>query len=210
MYGFVITSILTGFGTGYLYLYGDEIFIPKSLLEFYGGFLPIMFIFLGVFIVVVYTGVFPALNLFLNEEKTMWILRHLPLSNETIIYGKTAALSLCFITTIPFVAYISIFIGSENILFLVWFLIYSYIASLIISIPLGVKYVGKKSDIMLLYSVSMLLFLVLGFGVFIGMLFESLFSYYVVFYLMVIAVEILVLYASIKISSSIYYLKYNV
>jgi hypothetical protein len=155
-------SIFTALGTGYLFLYGTDLFIPESMQRYLSGFLPSLFVFLGCYVVVMYAAVFPALNLFLTEEKTMWILRSLPVSNETIVYGKTLALSLCFLTTLPFLAFIPIFQGASDLLFLFWFLVFSFLAAVIIALPLGVKYVGKKSDILLLYSVAMILFVLLS------------------------------------------------
>jgi hypothetical protein len=49
-----------------------------------------------------------------------------------------------------------------DLLFLFWFLGFSFLAAVIIALPLGVKYVGKKSDILLLYSVAMILFVLLS------------------------------------------------
>jgi hypothetical protein len=161
-FSFVSMSITTALGTGYLYLYGTDLFIPESIQRFVGGFLPSLFVFLGCYIVVMYAAVFPALNLFLTEEKTMWILRNLPIKNETIVYGKTLALSLCFLTTLPFLAFVPLFLGVDDLLFLFWFLVFSFLAAVIIAIPLGVKYVGKKSDILLLYSIAMILFVLLS------------------------------------------------
>ncbi|MBN1861801.1 MAG: hypothetical protein JW840_10120 [Candidatus Thermoplasmatota archaeon] len=161
-FSFVSMSIMTAVGTGYLFLYGAELLIPESLQRYVSGFLPSLFVFLGCYIVVMYTAVFPALNLFLTEEKTMWILRNLPLTNETIIYGKTLALSLSFLTTLPFLAVIPLFLGVDDLFFLLWFLGFSFLAAVIIAVPLGVKYVGKKSDILLLYSVAMILFVLLS------------------------------------------------
>jgi hypothetical protein len=161
-FSFVFMSVSTALGTGYLYLYGTDLFIPESLQKIIGGFLPSMFVFLGCYIVVMYTAVFPALNLFLTEEKTMWILRNLPVKNETIVYGKTMMLGLCFITAIPYLAFIPIFLGVNDLVFIFWFLGFSFLAAVIIAVPLGVKYVGKKSDILLLYSVAMILFVILG------------------------------------------------
>jgi hypothetical protein len=209
-FSFIFSSCFTGFGAGYLYVYGDKLFIPESLLRLYGGFLPSMFVFMGIFIVVVYTGVFPALNLFLNEEKTMWIIRHIPLRSDTIVFGKTSALALCFLTSIPFVPYISIFLGFEKIIFLIWFLIFSYIACIIISVPLGVKYVGKKSDIMLLYSIAMILFAVLGSAAMLGMFIENQFENPLIFYVLILLLEIMILYISLKISSKILSVKYPI
>jgi len=159
---FISMSITTALGTGYLYLYGTDLFIPESIRKLVSGFLPTLFVFLGCYIVIMYAAVFPALNLFLTEEKTMWILRNLPLKNETIIYAKTLALSLSFLATLPFLAFIPIFLGVDDLLFLLWFLGFSFLAAIIIAIPLGVKYVGKKSDILLLYSVAIILFILLS------------------------------------------------
>jgi hypothetical protein len=161
-FSFVSMSIMTALGTGYLFVYGTDLLIPESIQKYISGFLPTLFVFLGCYIVVMYAAVFPALNLFLTEEKTIWILRNLPLKNETIVYGKTLALSLCFLTTLPFLAFIPTFLGVDDLLFLFWFLCFSFLAAVIIAIPLGVKYVGKKSDILLLYSVAMILFVLLS------------------------------------------------
>lgn len=162
LFSFIVTAILTAVFTGYFAVYGADVLIPESFLEYAGDFLPNMFVFLGVYIVVIYTGVFPSLNLFLNEEKTLWILRNLPISCEDVIKGKILSLSLCFVAAIPFVAYLVVFIGLDDIVFLVWFFVFSFIAAVGISLPFAAKYVGKKSDILLLYSVSMILFAVLG------------------------------------------------
>ncbi len=161
-FSFISMSVTTALGTGYLYLHGTDLFIPESIQKLISGFLPSLFVFIGCYIVVMYAAVFPALNLFLTEEKTMWILRNLPIKNETIIYGKTLALSLCFLTTLPFLAFVPIFLGVDDLLFLFWFLVFSFLAAVIIAVPLGVKYVGKKSDILLLYSVAMILFVILS------------------------------------------------
>ena len=209
LFSFVFSSVITGLFSGYLFLYGDEILIPEPLRETLGGFLPSMFLFLGVYVVVMYTAVFPSLNLFLNEEKTMWIIRYLPIKNDTIVYGKVSALSLCFLTSIPFIFYISIFTGFDQFGFILWFLIFSYIAGIIVSVPLGVKYVGKKSDILLLYSVSMILFLVLGLMVSFVNIIEKFFSNPLIFYLLILLFEIVILYFSLKFSSQILALKYN-
>ncbi|MDH7507759.1 MAG: hypothetical protein QHH15_08265, partial [Candidatus Thermoplasmatota archaeon] len=209
LFSFVLTSVTTGLFSGYFFLYGNEILIPESLRETLGGFLPSMFVFLGVYIVVMYTAVFPALNLFLNEEKTMWIISYLPIKNDTVVFGKVSALSLCFLTSIPFIPYVSIFTGFDRIFFLLWFLVFSYIAGVIVSIPLGVKYVGKKSDILLLYSVSMILFLILGITIGFINVIDRFFIHPIVFYLLILFFEIFILYFSLKFSSRILALKYN-
>jgi hypothetical protein len=197
---FISTSAFTGLGAGYLYLYGDELFIPESLRAMYGEFLPSMFIFLGVFVVIIYTAVFPSLILFLNEEKTMWIIRHIPVKNETILWGKLSTLLLCFVTGLPFIPFILIFIEPENLSFLIWFLVFAYLASVIVSFPIGVKYVGKKSDIMLLYSVTMLLLFILGFGSFIGLYIWENHPYPILPSILIILIEFIALYITLKLS----------
>ena len=209
LYSFVFTAVTTGLFSGYLFVYGEDILIPEALRETLGGFLPQMFVFLGIYVVIVYTAVFPALNLFLNEEKTMWILRYMPVKNNTLIYGKTSALTLCFLTSIPFIPYISIFMGLDQIPFLIWFLIFSYIAGVIVSVPLGVKYVGKKSDIMLLYSVAMILFAILGTMATLGSIIEAHFEYPFLIYLLILLLEIVILYISLRLSSQLLALKYK-
>ncbi len=200
---FVSTSVFTGLAAGYLYLYGDELFIPESLRVMYGEFLPSLFIFLGIFIVVIYTAVFPSLILFLNEEKTLWIIRHIPIKNEKLILGKISSLILCFIAGIPFIPFMLIFVGIENLLYLSWFLVFAYLASVIITLPIGVKYVGKKSDIMLLYSITMLLLFVLGIGSFISVYIWNNFTYPIIPSMLIILIEFLALYISVKISDKI-------
>jgi hypothetical protein len=66
------------------------------------------------------------------------------------------------LTTLPYLAFIPLFLGVNDLLFLFWFLGFSFLAAVIIALPLGVKYVGKKSDILLLYSVAMILFVLLS------------------------------------------------
>lgn len=206
---FIVTSISTGIFSGYFYIYGDEILIPEYLRETMSGFLPSMFLNLSVFIVVMYTAVFPSLNLFLNEEKTMWLVRHVPIRNDLFVFGKTSALSLCFLTAIPVIPYISIFIGIDDIFFLIWFLCFSYLAGVIISVPLGIKYVGKKSDIILLYSVAMLLFLILGWISFLRFVINRVFEYPIVIYIIILLIEILILYICLKESSKMLELNYK-
>jgi hypothetical protein len=204
---FISTSAFTGLGAGYLYLYGNDIFIPQSLRQMYGDFLPQMFVFIGVLIVVIYTAVFPSLILFLNEDKTMWIIRNIPVKNKTLLYGKTSVLLLCFLTSIPFIPYILIFIGSDNLAFVIWFLIFSYIIGVIIALPIGVKYVGKKSDTMLLYSVTMILLIVLGLSSFGAVYIWRNLDYPVLISIGIIFIEFIILYISFIISDRLLRLK---
>jgi len=207
LFSFLFTTITTALGTGYLVIYGTDILIPESIREMAEEFLPSMFVFLGVYVVVIYTSVFPGLNLFLNEEKTMWILRNLPVKNETIVCGKALSLAPCFLTAVPFLAYITIFIGSEDLVFLTWFLSFSFIAGVIISVPLGAKYVGKKSDVLLLYSVAMLLFIIMGVVSTFVMFVRRYTELEIIIYLLLLLFEMIILWASLKISSQILSLK---
>ena len=159
---FVSMSIFTAFGTGFLYLHGTEFLLPPALQRMMGSFLPTLFIFLGVYVVVLYTAVFPALNIFLTEERTLWILQTMPVTADQVVLGKSSALVLCFLTALPYLAFIPIFIGLDRVLFLAWFLAFSYLTSVMVALPFGVKYVGKKSDILLLYSLSLILFVSLS------------------------------------------------
>lgn len=201
-FSFVAMSIMTALGTGYLLLYGIELFIPDSLQKYLSGFLPSLFVFLGSYVVIIYTAVFPALNLFLTEEKTMWILRNLPLKNETIVYGKTLALLLSFLTTLPFLAIIPLFLGVEDLLFLVWFLGFSFLAAVIIAVPFGVKYVGKKSDILLLYSIAMILFILLSLvGAAMNILRTTNSLVILPLCLLILCLELTILFLSLKLSA---------
>jgi hypothetical protein len=159
---FVFMSTVTALGTGFLYLHGTELLLPPALQKVMGDFLPSLFMFLGVYVVVLYTAVFPALNIFLTEDKTLWILQSMPVTANQVVLGKTSALGLCFITAIPYLAFIPVFVGTTNLPFLIWFLVFSYLFSIMVAVPFGVKYVGKKSDILLLYSLSLILFVVLS------------------------------------------------
>lgn len=203
-FSFVGMSVSTALFTGYLYMYGADLFIPESLQQMMSGFLPSLFVFLGCYIVVMYTAVFPALNLFLTEEKTMWILRHLPLRDETILYGKTLALALCFLTALPFLAFIPLFVGVVDLVFLSWFLVFSFLAAVIIAVPLGVKYVGKKSDILLLYSVAMILFILLSVvGAGLNVLRATVTISLLPLYVLLLCLEFTMLFLSLKLSTKI-------
>ena len=82
LFSFIFTSISTAILTGYLVLYGTDVLVPESVREFAEEYLPSMFVFLGFYIVVIYLSVFNALNLFLNEEKNIWIIRNAPVKNR--------------------------------------------------------------------------------------------------------------------------------
>ncbi len=200
---FVFAAVSTAVFTGYLSIYGTEIFIPEEIQKITGNMLPAMFVFLGLYVVVIYTSVFPGLNMFLNEEKTMWILRNLPVENRDVVYGKILALVMCYIASLPFLAYISIFIGLKNIIFLGWLLSFSFVIGVVVSIPLGAKYVGKKSDILLLYSVAMILFLITIVAASFGFVLQKKPLAAISFYIFMLAVAGLLLIGSVRLSVKI-------
>jgi len=162
---FVITAVLVGGGAGYLTVFGINEFSPEALLEELGYLLPYLFIFIGIYIMVIYTAVFPGLNMFFIEEHTLWLFRHLPLDTDQYVHGKTSSLLLCFISSLPCLWCYAAFTGPTYLLFSLWFLVFSYLICVIIAVPLGVRYVGKKSDILVLYSVALLIFILLSIGV---------------------------------------------
>ena len=208
LFSFIFTAAITGFFTGYLAVFGDELLIPESLRESAQGMLPAIYVFLGVYIVVIYTSVFPALNTFLAEEETIWIIRHLPVSEKTFVKGKVLALGLTLFSSIPFIAYYAAFTGTEYLLFASWFLVYSFIIGVIIALPLGAKYMGKKSDILVLYSVAMIVFVILAVTVAIENVFSRILGLDILFYVLSILFAIGFLLLSIQLSAQIFSLKF--
>jgi hypothetical protein len=204
---FVFTAALMGGFAGYLTVFGEDLLIPKQLQILSQSFLPTAYGVLGIYVVVIYTAVFPTISMFLNEEHTLWITRHLPIHEKTVIQGKVFALSLPFIASFPFLWFYAAFTGMKYLLFSLWFLVFSFLAAVIVSLPIAVKYVGKKSDILVLYCVALLVFVILGvvFGlekVFAGSLMSQL-----VFYVVSILVEVGLLLVSMWLSSLLFSLK---
>ena len=209
LFSFIFTACFFGIVTGYLAEFGSETIIPEGLRVITENISPVMYGFIGIYIVIIYTSVFPGLNLFLIEEETIWIIRNLPLKGRSFVHGKAMALVLTFVCSIPFVAFFSAFTKGVDFVFLVWFLVFSFIAGMIIAMPLGAKYVGKKSDILLLYSVAMLVFVVLGVVMALQtFLLDSFLRF--IFYFLSIICEIGILMISLELSSHILSLKYKI
>jgi hypothetical protein len=206
---FVFTAALMGGFAGYLTVFGENLFIPQRFQQMALSFLPSAYGILGIYIVVVYTAVFPTLSMFLNEEHTLWILRHLPVREKTVIQGKVFALALPFVASLPFLAYYGAFTGIQYLLFSFWLLVFAFLAGIIISLPIGAKYLGKKSDILVLYCVSLLVFVVVGVGVGLEKVFDGTLFSRTVFYTISILVELGVLWVSISLSSSLLSMKYK-
>jgi hypothetical protein len=127
----------------------------------------------------------------------------MPITDKTVIYGKSLSLILPFICSIPFIAYFLAFTQGDSIYYLIWFYIFSYLAGIIISFPLGAKYMGKKSDILLLYSVSMIILIILGISYSFTNIFRIFLSNNLIFYMLIILIEIILLFFSFDISSNI-------
>jgi len=199
----LFTSVFIGFFSGYFAVFGESDFLPESLKMIVSLFSKEIYAFFGIYIMTIYSSVFISLNMFLNEENTLWIIRNMPISEKTIIYGKSLSLLLPFLCSIPFIAYFSAFTLGDSILYLIWFFIFSYLAGVIISFPLGAKYIGKKLDIMLLYSVSMIILFILGITYSFTNIFHLFFSNTIIFYLIIVLVEIILLYLSFEISANI-------
>jgi hypothetical protein len=201
---FVVTSVATGGFIGYLAVFGKDLFIPESLRIQAEQFLPSVYVSLGIYIVIIFTAVFPAINMFLIEEQTMWVMRHLPISEKTFVTGKVYALVLPFVCSIPFLAYYIAFAGTRFLVFSIWFLVFSYLAGVIISLPFGAKYVGKKSDVLVLYCVALLVFGVVSVAAGIDAVVGKFFSaYHILFYVVTIAAEVVFLFASIEIAAHV-------
>ncbi len=161
---FLVTSVSVGIVSGYLAVHTDPNIFPPEARVMVIPNLPFIFLFLGIFILASYLFVFPALNTFLAEEKTLWILKNLPLSGRDIIYGKLGGLVLPLITALAFPFYFAIFTGMGRIFLSFAVLLLAFFLSLAVSLPFGIRYAGKRSDVLLLYTVSILIFTVLSIG----------------------------------------------
>jgi hypothetical protein len=205
---FIFTAVSLGILSGYLAVFGNELLIPENLRELTEQFSPTIYAFLGVYVVTIYTAVFSSLNLFLNEENTMWILRNLPISEKTMVHGKLLALSLPLLASIPFVAYFVAFTGVESLMFTLWFLVFAFIVGIAVALPLGAKYMGKKSDVLLLYSVAMIVFVILAFAVAVENLVVQFSASLLLYYLLSILIVLGFMILSVELSTRIVSLNY--
>jgi hypothetical protein len=162
LFSILFSAVMMGVGAGYIARFGAESLLPESLQVFASQFSPESYAFFGIYVLTIHGAVFISLSFFLNEEHTIWLLRHVPVTMNDIVQGKVYALLLPFLCSLPFIAYYTAFTSGKSLPFLLWFLVFSYLAGIIISFPLGARYVGKKSDILLLYSSSLLIFVILG------------------------------------------------
>ena len=206
---FVFSAVTIGGFSGYLAKFGGDSILPEGIKQLARFITSSMYGFLGVYVLTIYTSVFTSLNFFLSEEDTEWLIRNLPVKEKTIMQGKAFSLILPFICTIPYIAFFSAFKGLNMIPSMMWFLIFSFLIGVTISFPLGAKYMGKKSDVLLLYCVAMIVFIILA----LALVFESLIGLYttflVPFYIITILSALVFMFLSMKFSTYIFRLKYS-
>ncbi len=209
LFSFVFSAVTIGGFSGYLAQFGGDSILPEGIKQLARFITPSMYGFLGVYVLTIYTSVFTSLNFFLSEEDTEWLIRNLPVNEKTIMQGKAVSLILPFICSIPFVAFFSAFKGINLIPSMMWFLVFSFFIGVTISFPLGAKYMGKKSDVLLLYCVSMIVFIILA----LALVFESLISLYTIFlipfYIITILSSFVFMFFSMRFSTQILQLKYS-
>ena len=209
LFSMIFSSVLIGIGSGYIARFGADKLLPESLQLIVSKISPESYAFFGIYVLTIHGAVFISLSLFLNEEQTIWILHHLPVKISTIVAGKALVLVIPLICSIPFIAYYSAFTNGDSIIFLSWFLVFSYLAAVTICFPLGAKYVGKKSDILLLYSVSLLVFIILGVIFSINSFFRIVNISQYLFYIILILAEFAMLFVSLKITEKFLSIRYK-
>lgn len=209
LFSFIFSAVTIGGFSGYLARFGGDSILPEGLRQLAKFITPAMYGFLGVYVLVIYTSVFTSLNFFLAEEDTVWLIRNLPVTEKTMMRGKVVSLILPFICSIPFIAFFSAFEGMSVIPSMIWFVIFSFMIGVAISFPLGAKYMGKKSDVLLLYCVAMILFIILALTI----AFENVVSLYttflIPFYIITILVAFISMFLSIEFSTNIFKLNYK-
>lgn len=174
----VFSASFLGVSTGYLAVFGQSLFLPEELRFFTNRLSLETYAFVGIYVLVVYTAVFITLNLFLTEENKVWLIKSAPISAESFVLGKIVAMILPAIASFPFLAFFLAFTQGESTGLIIWLFIFSFLSGVIIAAPLGSKYIGKKSDILLLYSVSLIMLLISGIGFSLVELAQSLQTYY--------------------------------
>jgi len=194
LFSVLASSVFMGITTGYIARFGAGDFLPESLEILVSRINPEAYAFFGIYVLTIHGAVFISLSFFLNEEHTLWLLRHVPVKMNDFVFGKASTLLMPFLCSVPFIAYYASFMGADSILFLFCFLLFSYLMALIVCFPLGARYVGKKSDILLLYFISMVVFLILSFAFSIQRVIIILGFSPIVVYLSLILIELLVFF----------------
>jgi len=209
LFSIIFTAISLGVISGYLAGFDNNSIFPESIQLLTDRLTFSAYAFVGIYILTIYTSVFISLSFFLNEEKTLWLIHHLPIKTKKIVQAKFYSLLLPVICSIPFIAYFTALTTAKSFDFVIWFFIFSFLAGVIITFPLGAKYVGKKSDILLLYSISLLMFIILSVGFSIQSLIQNNYQKLLLFYTISIILEIILLFVSIEISSGILVIRYK-
>ena len=190
LFSILFSAVVLGIGIGYIARFGITQFLPENLAKFAEGIPPETYAFFGIYILTIHAAVFVSLSFFLNEEKTLWLLRHMPIHMMKIVSGKALTISMPFLCSIPFIAYFTAFIPGQSLLFIIWFLLFSFIASMILCFPLGARYAGRKSDILLLYSVSLMIFIILSIMYSLSSTITSMGIFGLVVYMLLVLLEI--------------------
>lgn len=197
----IFSASFLGFTSGYLAVFGESLFLPEQI-RFFAMRLSIeTYAFVGIYVLVVYTSVFISLNLFLEEERTIWLLKSLPISTQVFVTGKTLSMILPFFASIPFLAFFLAFTQGEAFEVVLWLFIFSFLSGMSIAIPLGSRYVGGKSDVLLLYSVSLIMLVVLGIGFLLIEFAQMYDDFSIVFLLLLLIIQFFILIGSVKVSS---------
>jgi hypothetical protein len=201
-FSILFSASFLGAASGYLARFGPGNLLPESLELFVNMIRPETYAFFGIYILTIHGAVFPSLNFFLNEDDTLWLYRHLPVPMNTIIHGKALALIISFLSCIPFIAFYVAFTTFDSLVFLLWFQLFAFLVSIIICFPLGSRYLGKKSDILLLYSVSLIIFMIISISFSLQYLIEPFGISTSVWYLISIGGSImLLLFVSLKLTA---------
>lgn len=199
----IFSASFLGISTGYLSEFGQSLFLPDEIRVFTMNLSSETYAFVGIYVLVVYASVFITLNLFLNEENKVWLIKLLPVSSEVFVWGKIVVLFLSFLASIPFLAFFLAFTKGESAITVILLFIFSFLSGIIISAPLGSKYIGGSSDVLLLYSVSLLMLLINSMVFALVQFAFNLGSYTFLFLLLMTLMMILLLFTSVKISAVI-------
>ncbi|MBS3748552.1 MAG: hypothetical protein KGY65_01020 [Candidatus Thermoplasmatota archaeon] len=197
----VFSASFLGIITGYLAVFGQSLFLPEEIRFFTNRLSLETYAFVGIYVLVVYTAVFITLNLFLTEENKVWLIKSIPLSAESFVLGKLVAMILPAIASIPFLAFFLAFTQGESTGLIIWLFIFSFVSGVIIAAPLGSKYIGKKSDILLLYSVSLIMLLISSIGFSLAELARVLQAYSFIILAGTLFILLCLLFISVKISA---------
>lgn len=197
----IFSASFLGIGTGYLSVYGQSIFLPEEIRFFTMYLSSETYAFVGTYVLVVYSSVFITLNMFLGEKDKVWILKLLPIPANIFVLGKLSALFLSFLTSIPFLAFFIAFTQGESAVSIILLYVFSFLSGTIIAAPLGSKYLGSTSDVLLLYSLSLLMLFVVGINFLIIQYAMHLGLYTTIVIIFVILILLFLLYMSYLISS---------